>query len=525
MVLHRLPLMIAIAVTYVLVETYIASAKPVSPLSPQTLVLTGSARHQLGTPTKCESTILDASTVGTFADCARFAPPDKTVRAGFLTWLVNDPSPAKLIHGNPIRIKGAFVKDPLYLDGVDLSSGVFLIGSSLNTLIINRSQLRGGLVINGSTVNNLIMSGTTMPQLIVSNSRLKQLSLMDNTFKRLSLFSYSPSPVNFPNHTEVDNLYLNWSAFDSVLVYGGTVIRCLTAESSTTLADFLLLDSHITIADFNEARIGGQLNVSGSQFIAVPGSCPSSSVDSNRWHLNLADASVGKLIFDSRTLWPAKNGVNREGFHYSAVGGEFRDLQNGLKWLALEPERPPVDRTVYDRLASVYDDSGRPVDAASVKVAKYEAIRKYETLTRLHRAIGTVLYLTIGYGYLPFRALLFMAIFAVVGMVFFYLTYLAGCIVPTDKDALEYFKQPGRKPPPNYRPFNALLYSVETLFPFIDFRQSDSWFPNPIGSRRWLAAVARTYLWFHMSSGWLIATLFLISLTPDGPARFNGLWQ
>ena len=122
-----------------------------------------------------------------------------------------------------------------------------------------------------------------------------------------------------------------------------------------------------------------------------------------------------------------------------------------------------------------------------------------------------------------------LVIFALFGGLIFKLAYRMELIVPTDAEARTYFRQHNenglKEPPPDYCPFSAVLFSIESIVPFIEFRQTENWFPASLSGEEFWIAWLRRYLWLHMSIGWLIATLFVISFTPDGPARLNSLWS
>ena len=60
--------------------------------------------------------------------------------------------------------------------------------------------------------------------------------------------------------------------------------------------------------------------------------------------------------------------------------------------------------------------------------------------------------------------------------------------------------------------FNALVYSLDTLLPLVDFEIQDHWLPDedkPYG------LAARIYLWLHIGVGWLLSLLAV--------AGFSGL--
>jgi hypothetical protein len=140
------------------------------------------------------------------------------------------------------------------------------------------------------------------------------------------------------------------------------------------------------------------------------------------------------------------------------------------------------------------------------------------------RTIGWGLKEIVGFGYEPFRSLWYVLCLLIFGWALFAWGYRNHIIVPTERAAFEDFQRE-YKTPVNYRPFNAFLYSLETLTPFLSFKQADNWFPAMSVESYRRAKVLRGYLWLHIILGWLYVSIFVISLAPDGAARLNGIWS
>jgi hypothetical protein len=61
-----------------------------------------------------------------------------------------------------------------------------------------------------------------------------------------------------------------------------------------------------------------------------------------------------------------------------------------------------------------------------------------------------------------------------------------------------------------YKPFSGIVYSLETLLPFVDLYQAKHWVPNAeSGGGR----VLRGYLWFHTLLGWFFASMIVAGLS------------
>ena len=76
---------------------------------------------------------------------------------------------------------------------------------------------------------------------------------------------------------------------------------------------------------------------------------------------------------------------------------------------------------------------------------------------------------TIGYGYKPWKAFIFMAVFLMLGMAVFYGAGFRGLMMPTQAKAGGV--TPDMQCATSYPCFHAFMYSVDTFIPIIDFHQ------------------------------------------------------
>jgi hypothetical protein len=139
---------------------------------------------------------------------------------------------------------------------------------------------------------------------------------------------------------------------------------------------------------------------------------------------------------------------------------------------------------------------------------------------------------TIGYGYYPGRALVWLLLIVALGWPVFRHGYFSGNMAPTDKDAYISFQndlfQGHRYPPAYYMRFSALAYSFENSFPLIRLGQANLWQPNspsqtlapqPDPYTGFLASWvgSRTFLelfgYFQIIAGWILATLGVAGVT------------
>jgi hypothetical protein len=189
----------------------------------------------------------------------------------------------------------------------------------------------------------------------------------------------------------------------------------------------------------------------------------------------LTGARVGNLT-DNHDSWPEAGGVDLSNFTYDSLSpeGPFR-LAERIGWLAAAtPEYTPEP---YEHLAAALRASGEDAEARDVLLAKQR--RRRETLPPAGRLWGYLQDVTVGYGYRPGRAAVWMAVLWAVGTVFF------SQHPPTPLDPSQ---------PPHW---NAPLYALDLLLPVIDLGQDSAW--NPRGGAQWAAAAL-------VLLGWVLAT-------------------
>jgi hypothetical protein len=192
--------------------------------------------------------------------------------------------------------------------------------------------------------------------------------------------------------------------------------------------------------------------------------------------ISLAGARVGNLT-DSRTCWPDAGGLDLTGFAYGSLSpeGPF-PLRARIAWLAAAtPEYSPEP---YEHLSAALRASGEDADAREVLLAKQR--RRRETLPVAGKLWGYLQDVTVGYGYRPGRAAIWMALLWACGAIFF---AAHGRPAPVDDGAF-----------PDWSPS---LFALDLLLPVINLGQDNAW--RLIGSAQWAAAVL-TIL------GWILAT-------------------
>jgi hypothetical protein len=174
---------------------------------------------------------------------------------------------------------------------------------------------------------------------------------------------------------------------------------------------------------------------------------------------DLRHAKLG-LLRDTPATWPP--GLRIDGLSYEALADvDERDAR--LRWLRLDPAgfRPQP----YAHLAQVYRAAGRDEDARTVLLAGERHCR--DTLSRPGRWWGRLQDMTVGYGYRPVRAGLWLAGLFTVGTVVFQ------------------WHKPRAADPGKAPDFVAPIYTLDLILPVGDFGQQSAYHPR--GATAWLA--------------------------------------
>ncbi|MFC4030378.1 oxidoreductase [Streptomyces polygonati] len=202
----------------------------------------------------------------------------------------------------------------------------------------------------------------------------------------------------------------------------------------------------------------------------IPGAPPQGPV-------SLSGARVAKLV-DTRDSWPEAGRLDLTGFVYDELAARDNfPLRARIAWLhGATPEYSPGP---YERLAAALRSGGEDAEAREVLLAKQR--RRRESLPAAGRVWGWLQDVTVGYGYRPGRAAVWMALVWALGAV--------------------YFTAHGTPPPADsggYRPhWSPALYALDLLLPVIDLGQDNAW--REAGLSQWVAS-GMTLL------GWMLAT-------------------
>ena len=195
--------------------------------------------------------------------------------------------------------------------------------------------------------------------------------------------------------------------------------------------------------------------------------------------IRLSNAHVGTLD-DDPAVWPSRIWLN--GFTYDSIQGRRAPVAERLEWLRRDTlgYRPQP----YEQLAAFYRRTGRDEDARQVLLAKQR--HKRTTLHVPGRVFGQLLDWTVGYGYRPWLAAIWLAALLATGTAVF--TLHPPHLIP------------GGPAPP----FNAFTYTLDLLIPLGAFGLRSAY--APAGAAQWLADTL-------IAAGWILATAVIAGIT------------
>lgn len=204
--------------------------------------------------------------------------------------------------------------------------------------------------------------------------------------------------------------------------------------------------------------------------------------------IDLRSAQVDVLI-DGKVS--RKTHTFLRGFRYDSLIPESPrvDIRERLTWLRLDPEG--YSSQPYSQLAIQYQKKGYAAERRRVLIESQKVQRNQYSGLRglLARGWSILLRITLGYGYQPWLAVVWLGAFLGGGSI----------IVGILKEQSNQNFVPIAGAPD----FNAMLYTADTLLPFIDFGYS-KWVPHAGGQVISVLLVV---------AGWVLATMLIAAFT------------
>ncbi|MGW7070061.1 hypothetical protein ACWGII_36035 [Streptomyces sp. NPDC054855] len=241
--------------------------------------------------------------------------------------------------------------------------------------------------------------------------------------------------------------------------------------------------------DLAGARINGRITLRGARIMA-PGRvalamphAQAEEVDLRMGErpqglLDLRHAMVG-IIRDASESWPDELKV--DGLRYDQFEDPLPPRQR-IQWLLRD--RSGYTPQPFEQLALAYRSLGHDDEARTVSLLK-ERLRR-RTLPRHARIWGTIQDITVGYGYRPMRAGLWLIGLLALGSVVFTV------------------QRPIRTAPDSTEVFTPVIFTLDHLLPVIGLGQATAFTPTP--GTQWIS-------YFLTGCGWILATTIVIGVT------------
>ncbi len=237
--------------------------------------------------------------------------------------------------------------------------------------------------------------------------------------------------------------------------------------------DLMIEAAQLDGLDVTRTKIAGVLRF-------APAAPPSS--------LKLHDTRAARLE-DRIDAWPSARDLN--GLRYESIGavaGEVDELKERRRWLK---QTTPYVPQPFEQLAAVYRAEGHETRARSIALAKQG--RRTKRMARWRRPGRWLLWLAVGYGYKPGRALFVVAALLAVGDRLFSGLHADGSLQP---------RGTGNTPEPEFAP---VLYTLDLLLPIVNLKQRDAWVA--------VTQHAQVVSTLFIIAGWALATAVAAALS------------
>jgi hypothetical protein len=433
--------------------------------------------------TAAEERVVRAARDGTEADCRDLGggddpakvdawPASRNVRANLIRWLFVDRGARELVDPKGVAIRGARITGRLDLSFTNVLFPLFLSGCRLAQDLDVRYAKMPVLSLEGSWTRAIKADGLKLEgDILLRNGfhaqgevRLLGAGIGGNLDAKGGTFK---NPKGYA--LNADRIKVTGSVFLTIGFGAEGDVRLVDAEITGQLA---VVDAWLDALELESAHITGPFFWGNIHKDAHP------DFPSKEWkpYLDLINAKVGALA-DKEASWPAWGRLRLDGFVYDRIAAGPIDAAARLRWLHLQPDWLGFRPQPYEQLIAVLRNMGHEDQVAEVAIAEKLDLREHGGLGRWSKFWSFVLYHAVGYGYEPWRVFKWMAMLVLLGTLIFWSAHLSavGVMVPSDKEAYERDERTEKAPLPHYYPkFNALVYSLDVIFPF-DLGQKSHW--------------------------------------------------
>lgn len=525
-----------------------------------------SFRDPVEPETRAERLLADCVLRGVTADVSGFEDEaEKEVRSAFLRGLCLNAENLN-IAPRGLWLKGAKVLGTLDLDGVTLDRTLWFS----NCIFTDRPILRDArgktlgfidCILPGIAADRLFLTGSLSLRgtMVIGEARFPGAKITVQVDCTEASFTNIGGKAFFADGLEV----VDGLIFRGVTVAGetrllgakvGGQLICVEATFSNEgeaafIADHLEVGRSLSFwrttvtgeTRLLSAKVGGQVDCTGASFVNEGGV----AFDANRLEIeealffrelkapiiggmSLNHASVGSLVADG-SGWPKPGNLDLDGFYYRTLGA-YHPWPTLLGWIERQHSMQFTPQP-YDHAIKVYRDAGHFADAREMGIAKEDAYRKHGGLDWWHQGLLSISKWTLAYGYKRWRALAWMFYAVIFAWMMFNSAYQQGYMRPSKERVflhdcftgvavpsacagwaerpLKWQKAPFYLPK-DYPSFNALMYTLDTFFPFVDLHQEAYWLPWAGGQYGWVFWV---WLWIHIITGWVLSTMAVSGLT------------
>jgi len=437
-----------------------------------------------------ERAVIDAFGAGTLVDIR--GRRDVVVRCEVIRFLLLGGAPVEAGELPALRLTGAHITGELAVEHADIDVPISLhdcrfdepmsfFGSHLRRLSLQDSTMPGLIASNVTFDASLRLAGCRSTGAVavavsqISGSLIldgAQLASLDGISLRVSSDVLARDGFTCHGELRLDNAEIGGSLrFEGATLDNpdGTALSALDLRAGATanLCEGFTANGAIRLGYasvtsrlcLERATLTGATgttldcrHLTTRELVLLPTRPPGGVVD-------LSHARIG-LLRDDPATWPPA--LHVDGLTYEELS-DLDDRADRLRWLRLDPRgfRPRA----YAQLAQVYRGAGRDDDARTVLLAGERHRR--DGLRLPGRWWGHLQDLTVGYGYRPVRAAVWLTALLVLGTVVF------GLYPPLPAD-------PGKAPE-----FFASIYTLDLILPVIDFGQQSAFTPR--GESIWLA--------------------------------------
>lgn len=542
-------------------------------------------------PTEAEHALLRAAASGALCQLSpgRPDPADPAaprIRAALLAHLVTGGCDHAPVSAVGVRLIGAVITGPLTLSFAEARGETDLRACHFTDPITARRARLVQLVLSGSHVPGLLAEGARIEGSafllgLTATGRISfataeiggQLALHGADITSLtaqgarigaSVYLRASDTAAF---TAVGEISLSGAEIGGQLACDGAVLRnpgkiALNVQGARIAGDVFLRDRAAFPfraegeVRLSGAQIGGQLDCATADFSNPGGHAFAAqrmqvgaeffwqTVTVPAGDIYLPSAHVGDLV-DDLASWPEGGRVYLDGFTYDRITRDAPvDAETRLAWLVrCTTQDGRFLPQPYTQAAAVLARMGHEAEAR--RIMEEQARRKGRARRAARRARGGVLalpltgfdwlwdraaQLVVGYGFQPFRSILWLAGLSLVSAFLAFMAWEEGSMAPNNDliAASEGWQAllavdcipdpvPGCVANPaaqwngptgaglDWESFHPLAYGADVVIPVLELGQTRSWSPSkdrgPWGHRLWWAR------WVLMAAGWVVTAL------------------